>query len=52
MEKMTSHLIGIILSEALKLTKDNRTRAAELLGISRPTLIAKLKKHGPASNTQ
>ena len=45
LEKMTSHLTGLIISEALRLTKDNRTRAADLLGVSRPTLIAKLKKH-------
>jgi DNA-binding NtrC family response regulator len=34
------------LSEVLKLTGGNRTRAARLLGISRPTLLARMLKLG------
>jgi DNA-binding NtrC family response regulator len=36
----------ILLAEALDLTSGNRTRAAELLGISRPTLLSKMEKYG------
>jgi len=38
----------ILLSEALDFTQGNRTRAAKLLGISRPTLHAKMEKCGLA----
>ncbi len=47
---MFSHLTDafthMLISEALNLTRGNRTRAAELLGISRPTLHAKMEKCG------
>jgi DNA-binding NtrC family response regulator len=36
----------ILIGEALKLTGNNRTRAARLLGISRPTLLSKIEKYG------
>ena len=36
----------ILLAEALDLTSGNRTRAAELLGMSRPTLLSKIEKYG------
>ncbi len=36
----------VIITETLKLTSGNRTRAAELLGISRPTLLARIEKYG------
>ena len=35
-----------VVREALNLTDGNRTQAAKLLGISRPTLIAKIEKYG------
>ena len=35
----------ILISEALRMTGGNRTRAAQLLGLSRPTLHAKIVKH-------
>jgi DNA-binding NtrC family response regulator len=34
------------IAKALEKTEGNRTRAAELLGISRRTLIYKLKRYG------
>lgn len=35
----------VILSEALAITGGNRTRAARLLGVSRPTLIARIDRY-------
>ena len=35
-----------IVSEALAITDGNRTHAAKLLGLSRPTLVARLEKYG------
>ena len=40
------HFTQILISEALAFTGGNRTRAAKLLGISRPTLHAKMEKSG------
>jgi nitrogen regulation protein NR(I) len=39
-------IASILISEALNLTGGNRSRAAELLGFSRPTLHAKIEKFG------
>lgn len=36
----------LLLAEALRKTKGNQSRAARLLGLARPTLHAKLQKHG------
>ena len=36
---------GVLISEALHMTGGNRSRAAQLLGLSRPTLHAKIDKH-------
>lgn len=36
---------SILISEALNLTAGNRSRAARLLGLSRPTLLAKIDKY-------
>jgi nitrogen regulation protein NR(I) len=36
---------SVLVSEALDLTNGNRTRAAKLLGLSRPTLQAKIDKY-------
>jgi len=36
---------SLIISEALDLTGGNRSRAAKLLGISRPTLLSKIDKY-------
>lgn len=35
----------IVVAEALKITNGNRSRAAKLLGVSRPTLHAKIDKY-------
>jgi nitrogen regulation protein NR(I) len=40
------HFAGILISEALKFTGGNRTQAAKLLGLSRPTLHSKIEKYG------
>jgi len=37
---------GALISEALKRTGDNQSRAAKLLGISRDTLRYRMKRHG------
>jgi len=37
---------GIIISETLNLTDGNRSQAAKLLGLSRPTLHSKIEKYG------
>jgi two-component system NtrC family response regulator/two-component system nitrogen regulation response regulator GlnG len=36
----------LVIAEALGLTGGNRTRAARLLGLSRPTLLARIEKYG------
>ena len=35
---------GLLIAEALTITGGNRTKAAEILGLSRPTLLAKMDK--------
>ena len=45
-EKIMDHFAGILVSEALNLTDGNRSRAAKLLGLSRPTLHSKIEKYG------
>jgi len=45
-EKIMDHFAAILVSEALNLTDGNRSRAAKLLGLSRPTLHAKIEKYG------
>ena len=45
-ENIMDHLAAILVSEALNLTDGNRTRAAKLLELSRPTLHAKIEKYG------
>ncbi len=44
-DKLIGHFESIITGEALNITKGNRTQAAKLLGLSRPTLLAKIDKH-------
>jgi DNA-binding NtrC family response regulator len=36
---------GLLISEALKLAGNNRSRTAKMLGLSRPTLLSKIEKY-------
>jgi len=40
------HYASIFITEALNLTGGNRSQAAKLLGMSRPTLHSKIEKYG------
>ena len=44
--KLVDRFAGIVIQEALDLTRGNQTQAAKLLGLSRPTLQAKIEKYG------
>jgi len=44
-EVCMDYFASLIISEALDLTGGNRSRAAKLLGISRPTLLSKIDKY-------
>jgi DNA-binding NtrC family response regulator len=43
---ITDHVSERVIREVLGITGGNRARAARLLGISRPTLLAKIQKYG------
>ena len=43
---------GIVISEALKITNGNRSQAAKLLNMSRPTLHAKIDKYNIKLKTE
>jgi DNA-binding NtrC family response regulator len=45
-ENCMDHYAGIIIGEALNLTGGNRSQAAKMLGLSRPTLHSKIEKYG------
>ena len=49
-EKMFDALMdemgGVVIREALSLCSGNRSRTARMLGLSRPTLLAKIEKYG------
>jgi nitrogen regulation protein NR(I) len=45
-EKIMDRFAAILISEALKLTGGNRSQAAKLLDLSRPTLHSKIDKYG------
>jgi len=45
-EAILDRCASILISEALNLTDGNRSRAAKLLGLSRPTLHSKIEKYG------
>ena len=45
-ESSMDRCASILISEALNLTSGNRSRAAKLLGLSRPTLHSKIEKYG------
>jgi DNA-binding NtrC family response regulator len=42
---LTDRFAKILIAEALKITGGNRSRTAELLGMSRPTLLSKIEKY-------
>jgi nitrogen regulation protein NR(I) len=44
-EAFMDRFASLVISEALDLTNGNRTRAAKLLGISRPTLLSKIDRY-------
>ncbi len=37
---------ALLITEALNITGGNRSQAAKMLGLSRPTLLAKMEKFG------
>jgi nitrogen regulation protein NR(I) len=43
---MVDRFSGLLITEALNMTGGNRSQAAKLLGLSRPTLLAKMDKYG------
>jgi nitrogen regulation protein NR(I) len=45
-ETLMDRFAGLLITEALNLTSGNRTRAARLLGLSRPTLQSRIEKYG------
>jgi nitrogen regulation protein NR(I) len=45
-EELMDHFGHLVIRETLGITGGNRTQAAKLLGLSRPTLIAKIDKYG------
>ncbi len=46
LEIITDQVAAMTIRQALTFTGGNRTRAAKILGISRPTLVAKIEKYG------
>jgi DNA-binding NtrC family response regulator len=44
-DSMMDRFASVLISEALELTGGNRSRAARLLGISRPTLLSKIERY-------
>ncbi len=44
-EAFMDRFASLVISEALDITAGNRTRAAKLLGISRPTLLSKIDRY-------
>jgi DNA-binding NtrC family response regulator len=45
LSKLSRQVERLIIAEALNLTDGNRSRAAKLLGVSRPTLLARIDKY-------
>jgi DNA-binding NtrC family response regulator len=44
-DRYMDKIAGILLSETLNITEGNRSKAAKLLGLSRPTLHSKIEKY-------
>ncbi len=51
-EMLMDHAGRLVVGEALEITGGNRTRAAKLLGMSRPTLAARIEKYGLKTQTK
>jgi two-component system NtrC family response regulator/two-component system nitrogen regulation response regulator GlnG len=49
-ETLADRFGAIVISEALELASWNKTRAAKLLGMSRPTLLGRIEKYGLKEN--
>lgn len=49
---LMDHVGRLIVREALQLTGGNRSQAARMLGLSRPTLLARMDKYGLKVETQ
>ena len=46
LSEVTGRVTRGVLEQVLQQTSGNRSKAARLLGLSRPTLLAKMRKHG------
>jgi DNA-binding protein Fis len=46
LDAITDRVVRRVVAEVLRHTDGNQTRAARLLGVSRPTLLAKMRKLG------
>ena len=44
-DELMDRFARILITEALNLTEGNRSRAAKLIGLSRPTLLSKIEKY-------
>jgi DNA-binding protein Fis len=49
-KKVLNDAEGVLLEEALRSTKGNKSKAARMLGINRLTLLRKLKEYGLGEN--
>jgi len=50
--RLTARFDAAVIAEALRVTGGNRTQAARLLGLSRPTLLAKIERLGLSVQAQ
>ncbi len=50
-DSLIDHVASALISEALDITGGNRSRAAKILGVSRPTLQSKIEKYGITMET-
>ncbi|TVM17899.1 sigma-54-dependent Fis family transcriptional regulator [Oceanidesulfovibrio indonesiensis] len=51
-EEAMDVISALLIKSALEMTEGNKTRAAKLLGLTRPTLLAKIDKHRLAMSTK
>lgn len=49
---LTDRFAQLVLSEVLTITQGNRSQAAQILGLSRPTLLAKIEKYNLKMETK